>query len=226
MKYGIFFALVATLLLIYAVTSGRWSLLLLWPALSCGLVSAAYLRFGHRIFGKRLDGSMACASVTLLLPYLLLVWAVWHIIRCVSREPHCNRLADDITIGRRLLSHELPPDVDTVVDLTCEFPEPAALRAVPQYISFPLLDAGALSADSLADFSRRLAGIDGSFFIHCAQGHGRAGLISALLLIARGLATDGDDAIRQIQMSRPSVDLNRIQTSALHAAAGLLHATD
>jgi protein-tyrosine phosphatase len=226
MKYGIFFALVATLLLIYAVTSGRWSLLLLWPALSCGLVSAAYLRFGHRIFGKRLDGSMACASVTLLLPYLLLVWAVWHIIRCVSREPHCNRLADGITIGRRLLSHELPPDVDTVVDLTCEFPEPAALRAVPQYISFPLLDAGALSPESLADFSRRLAGIDGSLFIHCAQGHGRAGLISALLLIARGLATDGDDAIRQIQMSRPSVDLNRIQTSALNAAAGLLHATD
>ena len=226
MKYGILFALVATLLLIYAVTSGRWSLLLLWPALSCGLVSAAYLRFGHRIFGKRLDGSMACASVTLLLPYLLLVWAVWHIIRCVSREPHCNRLADDITIGRRLLSHELPPDVDTVVDLTCEFPEPAALRAVPQYISFPLLDAGALSSGSLADFSRRLAGIDGSLFIHCAQGHGRAGLISALLLIARGLATDGDDALRQIRMSRPLVDLDRVQASALNAAAGLVQAAD
>lgn len=226
MKYGILFALVAALFFIYAATSGRWTLLLLWPSLSFAVVSAAYLRFGHRVFGKRLDGSMAFASVTLLLPYLLFVWAVWHIIRCVSREPHCNRLADGITIGRRLLSHELPPEVDTVVDLTCEFPEPAALRAVPQYISFPLLDAGTLSPDSLADFSRRLAGIDGSLFIHCAQGHGRAGLIAALLLIARGLATDGDDALRQIQMSRPSVHLNRIQTSTLNAAAGRLQAAD
>lgn len=224
MKYGILFSLVSILLFIYAVASGRWSLLLLWPSLSFGVVSAAYLCLGHRIFGKRPDGSMSFTSVTLLLPYLLFVWAVWHILRFVSREPHCNRLADGITIGRRLLSHELPPDVDTVVDLTCEFPEPAALRAVPQYISFPLLDAGALSPDALADFSRHLAGIDGSSFIHCAQGHGRTGLISALLLIARGLATDADDALRLVQMSRPLVDLNRVQKSALNEAADLLQA--
>ncbi len=122
MKYGILFFLVSTLLCTYAIASGRWSLLCLWPALSFAVVSVAYFRFGHRVFGKKPDGSISLVSVTLLLPYLLFVWTVWHIIRFVSRESPSSYLADGIIIGRRLLSHELPQGVDTVAGLVEQTP--------------------------------------------------------------------------------------------------------
>jgi hypothetical protein len=225
MKYGLLFSLASILFLFQAVSSGRWFWLLLWPSLSFGLIAAAYLRGDHRIFGKRPDGSMSMASVVLLLPYLVYLWVVWHIIRLVSREDRCDLLGDRLTIGRRLLSNELPAETETVVDLTCEFPEPMALRSVPRYLCIPLLDAAAASPETLAAFARQLAEIDGPMFIHCAQGHGRTGLITALLLIARGSAADPDDALSQFTASRPRLALNRVQSSALVEAAVLLQAT-
>ena len=108
MKYGVLFSTLSLLLAFYAFTNGGWFLLLAWPAISFGVIGLAYLTLGHRVFGKRPDGSMAPASVTILLPYLLYLWAVWHIIRLVSRESAYNTLVDGVLIGRRLLSAELP----------------------------------------------------------------------------------------------------------------------
>ena len=101
MKYGVLFLTLSLLLAFYAFTTGGWFLLLAWPAISFGVIGLAYLTLGHRVFGKRTDGSMAFASVAILLPYLLYLWAVWHIIRLVSREPAYNTLTDGVLIGRR-----------------------------------------------------------------------------------------------------------------------------
>ncbi len=89
-----------------------------------------------------------------------------------------------------------------------------------------MLDAGSRPPESLAHIVRELAEVDGPLFIHCAQGHGRTGLIAALLLIARGTAADPDGALKLIQASRPSVSLNRVQRFALHDAAAILKASD
>ena len=46
MKYGRAFAVLGLLIAIYSIRNGGWFYLLLWPALSFALVSAAYLRAG------------------------------------------------------------------------------------------------------------------------------------------------------------------------------------
>ena len=222
MKYGVLFLTLSLLLASYAFTAGGWFLLIAWPALSFGVIGLAYLILGHRVFGKRADGSMAFASVVILLPYLLYLWAVWHIIRLVSREPAYNTLADGILIGRRLLSGELPAGTRTVVDLTSEFPESSALRSVSNYIAAPMLDASVLPPQSLADLAFRIATAETPMYIHCAQGHGRTGLVAALFLLARGDADNPDAVIGMIQSSRPLVGLNGVQRASLLAASKLL----
>ena len=222
MKYGVLFTTLSLLLAFYAFTSAGWYLLLAWPAISFGVIGLAYLFVGPRVFGKRSDGSMAFASVVILLPYLLYLWVVWHIVRLISREPAYDTLADDVLIGRRLLSSEFPVGTQTVVDLTSEFPEPLALRSVSNYIAAPMLDAASLPAQSLVDLACQIATAETPVYIHCAQGHGRTGLIAALVLLARGDADTPDEAIEMIQSTRPLVGLNGVQRVALSAASTLI----
>ena len=112
-------------------------------------------------------------------------------------------VSDSVLIGRRLLSREMPSDIELVVDLTCEFSEPRTIRSARRYIAFPMLDAAALPSRLLAEFVGCLAVEEGRMFIHCAQGHGRTGLITALLLIAKGDVQNADDALLKVQASRP-----------------------
>lgn len=165
---------------------------------------------------------MAFASVAILLPYLLYLWGVWHIIRLLSREPAHNTLVDGVLIGRRLLAAELPAGTQTVVDLTSEFPEPSALRSVSNYVAAPMLDASVLPPESLADLASQIATAETPLYIHCAQGHGRTGLVAALFLLAHGDADTPDTAIEMIQSSRPLVGLNGVQRASLLAASKLL----
>lgn len=208
MKYGTLFSIVAALLAVYALLNAGWYLLLLWPAVSFWIVGGAYLHFGHRVFGKRPDGSMSLLAVAVLLPYLAYLWTIWHVLRLVSSESPINAVSDSVLIGRRLLSREMPCDIELVVDSTCEFSEPTTIRSARRYIAFPMLDAAALSSRSLAEFVCGLAVEEGRMFIHCAQGHGRTGLITALLLIAKGDEQNADDALLTLQALRPLVGLN------------------
>ena len=225
MKYGVLFSTLSLLLAFYALTCGGWFLLLAWPAISFGSIGFGYLTLDHRVFGKHADGSMAFASVATLLPYLLYLWAVWHLIRLISREPAYSTVVDGVLIGRRLLSSELPSDTQTVVDLTSEFPEPATLRSVSNYVAAPMLDASVLPPQSLADLGSRIAMAQTPVYIHCAQGHGRTGLVAAIVLLARGDADSPDAAIEMIRSSRPLVGLNEVQRIALLAASKLIQSS-
>lgn len=222
MKYGILFIVISAWVAGYSITSGGSFLLNLWPALSLGVVGAGYLGPGHRVFGKQADGSMQIRCVILLLPYLLLLRFVWLLaVRC-SRENPYDQLIDGVLIGRRLRSSELPPGTQTVVDLTAEFPEPLALRRVPNYLAAPMLDASALAPEALHELTTRIAASPTPIYIHCAQGHGRTGLVAALLLLARGEATTPTDALARTQEAREGVGLNGLQRKRLEAAASLL----
>ncbi len=226
MKYGVLFSAFALILAYFAFASGGWFLLLLWPSFSFGVVGMGYLSVGHRVFGKRHDGAMRPDSVVILLPFLLYVWGVWHVARVVSREPPHNKVTDELLVGRRLLVSELPAGIQTVVDLTCEFPESRVAEVVPNYISAPMLDGSALSPQSLAGITTRLESAEIPIFIHCAQGHGRTGVVAALFLIARGEAGDPESAIALLKTHRPLVRINRVQMSALEAAVLLNQTAD
>jgi protein-tyrosine phosphatase len=222
LKYALLFACAGALLVFLAVSHANWYLLLLWPALSCIAISLAYWRFGARVFGKRIDGTMRKSSLIVLLPYLTYLWSVWHVLRMVVREDCQNQVAENLTIGRRLLASELPEDIEVVVDLTCEFFEPKTIRTSREYLSFPMLDGVASSPQAVVRIVQQLSGEDRHLFIHCAQGHGRTGLVAAALLLVRGSTADPNAAVELIQSARPQVRLSREQMSCLENVFGLM----
>src|SRR5262245_61461275 len=127
MIYALVFAVLALSLIAIAVNGGAaWALL--WPAISFFWVATAYAGAGPRLFGKRPDGSLSPVTSAIVLPFLLYAWTVWHIQRLFSREPPWQEVAPRLRIGRRLLPGEFPTDVQLLVDLAAEFPEPRANR--------------------------------------------------------------------------------------------------
>jgi len=114
MKYAFVFALFGLYLAALACILGGLGLLLLWPGISILVLAAAYAGLGPGLYGKRPDGRMAWWAVLLLLPYLLLTWASWHIQRLLSREPCCNEVAPGLWIGRRVFAGELPGGVSLI----------------------------------------------------------------------------------------------------------------
>ncbi|PHR89259.1 MAG: phosphatase [Blastopirellula sp.] len=216
MKYALLFSLLSVILTFIASTTQGWAFLLLWPALSFGIVSIGYFSIGPPVFGKSSQGILSPITKVLVLPYLLLLHAVWQLARVVSREPAYHQITEKVWIGRRLLSHELPTEIDHVIDLTCEFNEPEALRLC-NYNSYQILDAHVPTLSQLRIWLNETSKLTGTLYIHCAQGHGRTGLFTAAYLFNSGLTQSTDDALKMIQSQRPLVRLNRVQLDFLRA---------
>ena len=222
MKYGFYFSILAILLGCVALMWKGLCLLLLWPAASFAVVGLGYLFFGHRVFGKRTDGTLRLGNMLFLAPFLAFLWSVWHLSRLILREDPYNEVNESIIVGRRLLSVELPAGVETVVDLTCEFNEPKALRNVSNYIAAPMLDGTALAAEDLVNLAKRVSKADGAIYIHCAQGHGRTGTFTALLLLLTRRASSVEEALAKLQEARPAVRISSAQRAVLDSASELL----
>ncbi len=182
----------------------RWPML--WIAVSCVIVSLAYLGNCPGVFGKRADGRMAWWIALPVLPYLLFSWLYWRVELEVSRTASYNEIVSGIFVGRRVREHELPEEIDLVVDLTSEFSEPTAVRSGRAYRCFPTLD-GAIPHDVSAfrQFVTEIAAYPGTVYIHCAAGKGRVVPVAAAVLMLRSLAGDVDEAIEQIRNVRPSI---------------------
>lgn len=218
MKYGIAFSVLGLLLAGWAIRLGGWHLLLLWPAASLCAVAIAYLGFGVSVFGKRADGTIHVISSIILLPYLAYVWATWHLLRLIVLEEAFHEISKNLTIGRRLLPSEFPGEVEAVVDLTCELCEPSHVRTSYAYYAFPMLDGVVPSAEALAGLSRQLDEIKGHIYIHCAQGHGRTGLVAAALLLQQDSAKDVAAAVALIVEKRPAIRFGRKHLACLASA--------
>ena len=118
-----------------------------------------------------------------------------------------------------MLAREYPEEIRAVVDLTCEFAEPAEVRATRTYKAFPILDASTPSTELLLDAVRYIADAGRGVFVHCAEGHGRTGLVAAALLLSLGHADTPERAIAMVQQRRPKALLNVVQQRAVESFA-------
>lgn len=220
MKYGICFTFLAVALLVKAIQGGVGYIALIYPAVTFAIVAIGYFGVGPRIFGKNLNGKRKWLSILMLLPYMLLTLMTWHLMRLVSRESATDQLSPDFILSRRLLSSEMPKSVKSVVDLTCELSEPRNNWQMERYLCFPILDASSPTPSELKALAIEILELPKPVLIHCAQGHGRTGLVAAAVLIVSGRATNATDAISMVQSARPGIELNRSQRSALESING------
>ena len=199
----------------FAIQGGGLHYLWIWPGLSFLAVACAYFGLGPRVFGKRSDGTIASLALLALLPYFLFTWGIWHLARLFIKEDCYNRVVPGLYLGRRPLAHELPGNINAVVDLTAEFPEPKGVRNGRDYICAPTLDASVPVDGHFLELVERVTRLDGPTYVHCAQGHGRSGTLVAALLLARGTAKSVDEAIATVRKARPGVRLNAQQRALL-----------
>ncbi len=213
MKYGICFLALSGVLLFGALQRGGWYHAMVYPALSFAIVAIGYLGAGPRVFGKYSNGKRMWVASVLLQPYLLFTLATWHLVRMTSREPAVDRIDADLYLSRRLLTREVPETVNSVVDLTCEFTDPTF--ECSNYFCFPMLDADCPSAEELHELAKRVLELPKPLLIHCAQGHGRTGLVAAAVLLASGKAATSAEAVALVKAVRPGIELNRVQRKSL-----------
>ena len=107
------------------------------------------------------------------------------------------------------------PPVENVIDLTCEFSESKSIVENTNYISFPILDASVVSVSELSSLIETIDSLSGRSYIHCAQGHGRTGMVAAALLMHRNPTITADSAIGTLQAVRPDLRCNSDQLAIL-----------
>ena len=224
MKYAIVLGAFGALLIRLGSGTGWWGFLSMWAGAAFLIVAAGYLGLGPGVFGKRPDGSLGMVQRLLLLPYLLLIEALWRLQRPFLRGPACHEVAPGVWLGRRPALPDLPSGVSLVIDLTCEFPATRLPKAV-QYRSLPCLDGAAPEAAAFTEAADLAAACEGPVYIHCALGHGRSAALAAAVLFARGLAASAEEAERYLARLRPGVALcaaqRRVLADYCHRRSGL-----
>lgn len=215
MRYAFIFGMLAALFGWWATALEGWGWLLLWPAADLALIAAAYARNRPGVFGKQPDGALPLPRRLFFLPFLVWQHTLWFLACRSSREHACDRVDNDLVIGRRLLPGETPPTVVNWVDLTAEFAEPAAVRQAVNYIALPILDAEAPAAAELEAALARLQ--PGPTYVHCAQGHGRTALFAIAWLAYQGQVKTVADGLALLVRARPGMRLSGTQARFLDA---------
>lgn len=216
MKYALPMSIFAVVAALAAVLVGDWAYLLLWPAACFGFVAIAYFIERPSLLGKRLDGSRPWLLRLFLAPYLALTWTKRK-LEGRKTSLFYAEVVPGVWIGRRPVPGGLPDGVKVVLDLTSEFRPPNYGDGIDVWC-LPMLDGTPGELEDLLATLGRAAKQD-AIFVHCAQGRGRSGLFTAALLIARGDATDADDAWAKVTAAKPDARLNRRQRAVFEAVA-------
>lgn len=223
MRYGLTLAVLGAAIGYLGCQAEFASWIIVWAGISFLLAGLAYCGLGVRVFGKRPDGTIALFAVLLLWPFLMLTWGLWHLQRILSREDCCNEVAPGLWLGRRAYETELPPDVDLIVDLTAEFPEPRDVIAGRTYWCLPTLDAVSPDAEAFRTLVEKVAAWTGPAYIHCALGHGRSATVMIAVLIAKGEAADLQEAESRVKQARPGSAIHPGQRRLLEQSDWLVN---
>jgi protein-tyrosine phosphatase len=207
---------VAIALAAAAIAIGGWALWLLWIAGALLLVSLVYACLDVTAFQKNPDGRMTLASRLLFAPYLAGAWlnSRWW----TRHAPAASAITPQVWIGRMPgHAHDLPANVQGLVDLCAELPCPASTR---HYLHLPRLDLVPLTAQQLAEAAQGISCLlaAGPVLVCCALGYSRSAASIAAWLILSGKAATADEAMASIA-ARARVVFSGAQRVALEQLA-------
>lgn len=212
MKYAIFFTFLCCYLCywMFNIDSG-WRYQLIWPIVSSLILAVSYsLKQPRLILGKTEDGTYSTLLLIINLPWLSFSYLVWYLNILVSTEDFKNQIGHtNIYISRRPRLNELKEIYEVVIDLTAEFIEPK--KEGQNYFHLPWLDGISPSTFKIPE------GIttDSKILVHCAQGHGRSAIYTAMLLRQLKLCNSTAEAYHLILQSRPAAKASKQQLQYL-----------
>lgn len=201
-----------------------------WPAgilawFSLGLFTAglAIVTDCPELYCKRRDGTLP-SIVWLYLGGWLLLYRGWHFfkwslpacgLRYKAGDCEFNAIVPRLLLGRLLW--ELPDlpgplEVGMVIDMTCEWSEPEALRNVDHYICVPVVDTTRPTVEQTSFAARRAVAFlrdhnAGSVYVHCANGYGRSAVIVAAVLLLDGTCKTPAEAKELVVQARTVASL-------------------
>ena len=217
-RVGVYYALGAIVVCCLLGALWPWGALLLWPAISLGIVATAYFGLGPAIFCKN-DGRLHWSARLVLAPCLL---GQQLSLRYYQRhcQPSWDRLAPEVWIGRALGDDEAAAavrlGVTAVLDLTAEFSEAKPFRTLI-YRNIPILD---LTAPSTVQLQKMATFIDheshhGIVYIHCKIGYSRTAAAAAAYLLQTGKVSSVSEAIAFLRQVRSAIVVRPEVVSAL-----------
>lgn len=191
-----------------------WAWLMLWPAISCLLVSLAYAFFGVTIFQKT-NGRLSWPAQWLLAPYRLCAW--WSSRWLTRDSAPAVEICEGLWLGRAPSQadwHLVP--VRAVLDLTAEFNSSSSFIVRAQQ-SVPMLD---LLAPTVAQLNHAVAVMEdlrmyGPILVHCALGYSRSAIVLAAYLWKQDPELNLGQVVKMIQRARPKVVLSTEHVKAL-----------
>ena len=196
-----------------------WGLALLWPAVSMALVAGAYFGLYANLTRKE-GGRLPLTSKVVLAPWLAAQHA--SLVYYLRHADAWNALTPNIWIGGRLREPEaaaaVRQGVKAVLDLTGEFSEAHAFRALP-YLNLPILDLTAPTPQQLRaaiDFINAHRG-RGAVYVHCKIGYSRSAAVAGAWLVDGGLTATPGEAVRVLRAARPGLVVRREAFAALQA---------
>lgn len=203
-----------------------------WPAVTNLAFALGYVnkmvRYGLAQMLKGPDGFRW--SVIFFSPTLIPIWCWWFFRQYVLLRDFLpyGLVYSNYYVGRYPLNNEtLPKDIDTIVDLTAEFPRSA--DSTQKYICVPALDVCLPEPGDLLKAVYACMRTKSRYvYVHCANGHGRSALFVALIMMIEGAAKTPQEAGAYMRRNRPNIKWQpaqeevMMQAYALHESSGTL----
>ena len=216
MKFALSFIVLAiSFVWIASPWEPSWRWIFFWPAANLLVASFFYMINSPACFGKKKTGALRILNYLFFLPYVVGLWWVWFLFAKHARENPFDMVNKQLWIGRRLDEREAAQsDFENIIDLTAEFTEVPAFRE-RNYIPLYMLDGAVPDAHALKKLVAKFSQLTGKSLVHCAQGHGRTGLVAVAILLETNPQLDLDSALEILKRARPGVHCNKRQVRFL-----------